>query len=509
MESDGRVEQARLWAKSGKLNEAILLYNKLIGENLREAQLYFERGRASQLAGAFAEAERDYRICLLLEPGHLRAREYLGQVVRRASPFVGASSDRISELPADDSFVYVVGSSYVRAFSSTTLFIPLWLGPANELSFINDQRAQKTRLHLLATIGRCDLRKPVLLVMGNNDPIMHADNLAGTKDAQARGELGSDREILEGAALRYIATIEDILLQYPAIKLFVLGGCLMFSAEHNKYIRLSNLVLEAECRRLNIPFIDFNGELADPGTGNLRVDCASHPEDTHLSKKASLDLISSALRRLGCLPHDTLPFEWSFLWRAPLSEEFSVSIWGEPHTGSGNLVHSQTVAFSHVVERALHVLLGTVALHGEPTAKVLVPYCREGFVPLSFPIGSVASVTGLDEDAASIATARRLAHFFRRPDVSFEPVDRGASFASAVQSYDYVFAALRDDVSCDPRTVLDELLSVCRHTVMLLSTYDWSKDTETPPSGRMVMSLADAATRSPWKSGTLLLQRAC
>ena len=496
-----RLAEARQAMRLGNLQAAADAYGPLLAEAPNIAELHFERGVIAQLGRAPQVAEQDYRNCLRLDPAHLRARENLGQLFRNTFPPPGfARSDRAAS--QDAPFVYVVGSSYVRSFSSTTLFLPLWLGPANELSFINDEAAARTQAHLLATIARCDRRNPVLLVMGNNDPIVHADNLLKTKDLQATGALGSHAEIVEAAALRYMAAIQALLEAYPDLTLWVLGACLMFSAEHNEYVRMTNSVLRAQCDRLGIPFFDLNDRLTDPATGNLRVELASHPTDTHLSKQTSVELVGNALRERGLLPAEPLPFEWSFLWQTPITDRFQVRIWGEPHTGPSNLVHSKTVAFNHVVERALHVLLGSFCLDVPSRPSVLVPYCHEGLVPLTMP--NMLRVTGLDDDPASILMARRLAHYFGRNNAAFYP--RGEKLLrETIGRHDFVFVALRDEVVENPSAFIEELMDVCGHTLIVLSTVDWSSLPSTP--SRMILPMKDATTRPPWDAATILIQR--
>ena len=224
---DDRVAEARQHCRAGNLQAAMDLYSSLLAESPRRADLYFERGVVAQLGQAPAVAERDFRVCLGLEPGHFRAREHLGEIRRRMEPFVGSRAEPQHSEP----FIYAVGSSYIRAFSSTTLFLPLWLGPANDLSFISGDRAARTQAHLFAAIDRCDLRNPVMLVMGNNDAIMHANNLAGTKDPQPDGTAARHCDVLEAGALRYVAAIENMLRRYPGIELLVTGGFLAFSPE--------------------------------------------------------------------------------------------------------------------------------------------------------------------------------------------------------------------------------------------------------------------------------------
>ena len=505
---DDRVRDARMAMKMGNLQGAMDAYNTLIGEQPQAPQLYFERGLVAHLGQAGQLAERDYRTALSLDPTHLKARENLGHIARKVMPFVGPTQASRSG-STDDPFVYVVGSSYVRSFSASTLFLPLWLGPANELSFLNDERAARTTAHLFATLDRCDLRNPVLLVMGNNDPINHADNLLGTKDLQAKGELGSHAEVVEAAAMRYAAAIEAILGRYPGIRLLVLGGCVMFARENTEYARISNRALAAQCKKLGVNFIDINDDLVDPENGLLRVDRASYHDNAHLSKGASVELVGKALTQLGLLPTGVLPFEWSFLWQAPLSPDFVVRIWGEPHTGPSNLVHSRTVAFNHVIERALHVLLGTLAIDvGSSRPSVLVPYCREGFVPLSLPIAGVSRVTGLDPDEASVVMARRLADYFGRAEIEFRRFEKGVGFSAGVEPHDYVFVALRGDEGVgDGVALLDECSGVGRKGVIVLSTLDWSSLAAPSAGSRLIFPVADATTRPPWDAGTILIQQ--
>ncbi len=504
---DERLRDARMALKTGNLQAAMAGYNGLLAEQPQAAPLLFERGLVAHLGGAADLAVHDYRLCLAAEPAHLKARENLGQIARRTRPFVGPPGPRPRPATDDGAFVYAVGSSYVRSFSSSTVFLPLWLGPANELTFITDEGAARTAAHLTATLDRCDPLRPVLLVMGNNDPIVHADNLAGTKDRQAAGELGSHAEVIGEAARRYVQVLETLLERYPGIALYVLGACVMFSTEHNEFVRMTNRVLGVECARLGIPFFDINDDLTDPVTGTLRVDRASAPDNTHLSKEASVELVGAALEERGLLPAGALPFEWSFLWQAPLTPPFVVRIWGEPHTGPSNLVHSRTVAFNHVLERALHVLLGTLAL--EPPAarpSVLVPACREGLVPLSLPVDGLGQITGVDSDPAAVLTARRLADYFGRPEIAFRLQPPDVPLRDVAESHDYVFLALRDPSADDPRAILAQALSVSTKTVIILSTLDWST-LEPPVSGtRMIFSVADATTRPPWNAGTILIE---
>jgi hypothetical protein len=510
---DDRLREARLAMKTGQLQKAVEAYNDLLTAQPNDAQLVFERGLVAQLGNAVQLAVNDYRYALQLDPTHVRARENLGQIARRTTANVGPPHSVADAGVETHPFISAVGASHIRSFSSTTLFLPLWLGPGNELSFLTDDRAARTQAHLLAAIARCDLRNPVMLVLGENDPFVHTGDYFGLKALQAKGELGTDEDIIHQAALRYVATLEAIQAQFPEIKLVVLAGVITFAPDKTALIRLSNRVLEEHCRRLGVVFVDVNDELADPETGMLLPQHSSNPEDgdhgdPHLAKQTVVDVMRKALPAHGLMPTEPMPFEWSFLWQAMLSADFVVRIWGEPHTGPSNLVHSRTVAFNHVLERALHVLLGTLALHpGPSTPSVLVPYCREGFVPLSLPVGGIAHATGLDPDEASIVMARRLAAFFGRPDIAFNRMLANKPLREIVPPHDYVFVALRDEEIPSPQAFLDDLFSVCNRSLVILSTLDWSG--LGPPSGqsRMIFPTADAVTRPPWNAGTILIER--
>jgi hypothetical protein len=505
MTSEERLQAARVALKTGNLQAAMDGFNILLAEGAHP-QLFFERGLVAHLGGAAQAALNDYRSCLALDPGHLKARENIGQILRRTQPFVGPSAN--AQVAGDDQFVYAVGASHVRSFSSTTSFLPLWLGPANDVCFVTPDRAVRTEAHLIAAIERCDLRNPVLLVMGDNDLAAHFADLVGTKKLQAAGELGSDAEILQHGAQRYLATIETIRNRFPGIRLVVLGGFVNFSSEQSELIRAVNVTLAEGCARIGVEFVDYNDQLADPETGTLRADVASHADNSHLSKETVVRVIGRDLSQRGLLPPEPMPFEWSFLWQAPLPPAFVIRIWGEPHTGANNLVHSRTVAFNHVTERALHVLLGTLALHdGTSPPSVLVPYAREGLVPLSLPIGHLAQVTGVSADAAEVATARRLAAYFGRPDLDFRRIERPDAYVLDVEPHDYVFVALRDEPVDDPQGFLDGLLAACRHSVVVLSTIDWSSLEPVPAGARHIFPIADGATRPPWDKGTILIQR--
>ena len=91
--------------------------------------------------------------------------------------------------------------------------------------------------------------------------------------------------------------------------------------------------------------------------------------------------------------------------------------------------------------------------------------------------------------------------------MSFRVLSESQALASAVEPHDYVFVALQDERIDDVRTFVEDLQRVCRRTLIILSTLDWSDLGEPAGYRRSINPIADAVTQPPWDTGTILIQQ--
>lgn len=454
--------------REGKVDEALLTCDLLLQANAQNAFAHGVKGQILQRKGDVVEAMQSYLAAVTFDPDKHDARENLGGLLRRAFPVV--MPPLAEGLGDDPEFIYVLGSSYARSFSLGTLYLPFMMGTSFTLSFLSDELAEASRKQIFAHLDRVDLRNPVLFAFFESNSLTHAQNKAGTKTLQTEGVLGSSEDLIIAGARRYGEFLGDVAVCYPGIKAFILNACPQLNDEQSAYVKLTNPILKQRCAEEGFLFVDIWDQLIDPETDFIREEFCTAPGDVHLSKD-SVSFVTNFLRDHGVLPSDNGDFTWSHMIRFQIGEGEVSRVWTEPHAGPENLVFSRLVAFNAVVERAVSHLVATLPMDGR--ARVLVPNCREGYVPLAISPNLASTITAMDPSAERIKIARRLAHFTGRDDIEWRVGDT----APDVEPFDFTFVVLHDDNPiADIPEFLSALLRRCKRQMFIVSTRDWESE---------------------------------
>jgi hypothetical protein len=221
--------------------------------------------------------------------------------------------------------------------------------------------------------------------------------------------------------------------------------------------------------------------------------------------KESTSFVTNFLRDHGVLPPDNGDFTWSHMIRFQIGEGDVSRVWSEPHAGPENLVFSRLVAVNSVVERAVSHLVATLPRDG--SANVLVPNCREGYVPLAIPPRLASAITAMDPSGERIKIARRLAHFTGRVDIEWREGDT----APDVELFDFTFVVLHDDDEiADIPEFLSALLRRCKRQMFVVSTQNWESEGVSWLQGGEEASMLDFSAghlEGPWGAANLLIVR--
>lgn len=487
--------------REGKVDEALQTCDLLLQADAQNAFAHGVRGQIFQRKGDVVKAMQSYLAAVTLDPDQHDARENLGGLIQRTFPLVMPPS--ATDLGDDPEFIYVMGSSYARSFSLGTLYLPFMMGTSFTLSFLSPELAKASRNHIFAHLDRVDLRNPVLFAFFESNSLTHAQNKAGTKTLQTEGVLGSSEDLIIAGAHRYGEFLGAVAARYPGIKAFILNACPQLNDEQSAYVKLTNPILKQCCEEEGFLFVDIWDQLADPETEFIREELCTAPGNVHLSKD-STSFVTNFLRDHGVLPSDNGDFTWSHMIRFQIGEGEVSRVWTEPHAGPENLIFSRLVAFNAVMERAVSHLLATLPMDG--SARVSVPNCREGYVPLAISPHLASTITAADPSHERIKMARRLAHFAGRDDIGWRVGDA----ASDVEPFDFTFVVLHDDDAiADIPEFLSALLQRCTRQMFVVSTQDWASQDVSWVQGAQA-SMLDLSARhleGPWAAANLLIIR--
>lgn len=504
LSADDALKLAQSNARAGQFAEADRIYAILTQHFPGNALLHHERGRVAQRASNHQQALEHYAQAARLDRTLHAARESLGTLLHRHLPQVQPPTPATLDDEPDDAFVYVVSSSHARSFGYSFRFLPFMLGSGNKVCFVTEAHAERTRRRVLAHLDRLDLRFPVVLALGNSDPITHAANFEKTKDMQRAGLLGSDEEILTAAANRHGALLAEIVERYPGIRLFVLNGYPMIDPEQNGYLPLTSAIVRAWCDRLGLYFCDANDKLRDRNTGLLHKDWLCAPGDDHLSKTATR-FVEEKLLSDAKIHGPSRDFEWTSLMRFNLDADVESRLWTEPHLGADNITHSRMIQFGHLAERATAFVCADLHLQSRP-GRLLVVNGREGFVPFTMPVGLAAAITSADPSADHVRMGRRIAHFVRRSDITFRQADLGS--LSAADRHDDVFAILDATDAPDAQSEqLSRLRTLASRTLFVLSERAWSADALARHADLQpeILPLGESSRSEQWRAANLLV----
>lgn len=490
--------------REGKVDEALQTCDLLLQADAQNAFAHGIRGQIYQRKGDLIKAMQSYLAAVTIDPDQHDARERFGGLIQRVFPIVMPPS--AEGLGDDPEFIYVLGSSYARSFSLGTLYLPIMMGTSFVLSFLSPELAEASRKHIFAHLDRVDLRNPVLFAFFESNSLTHAQNKAGTKTLQAEGVLGSSEDLIIAGAHRYGDFLGDVAARYPGIKALILNACPQLNEEQSEYVRLTNPILRQKCRENRFLYVDIWDQLVDSETGFIREERCTAPGNVHLSKE-SASLVTDFLRGHGALPSGDGDFTWSHMMRFSIGDGNDTLLWTEPHAGPENLVFSRLIAFNSTLQRAVAYFLASLPIDG--TARLLIPDCREGYVPLSIPPQLASAITAVDTSAERISMARRIAHFVGRGDIDWRVGDAAAA-ASEGESSDFAFVVLHEDDSFDDLpTYLGGLFGRCEREMHVLSTRDWTADGVAWAQGApaAILDLSNRHFEGPWSKANLLIVR--
>ena len=370
-------ERLKRFLRDGRIDEALDACDHAIAHTPNDTFAHTAKAQILQRKGEAIKAIQSYDTALAIDGDLHEARELLGGLLCRTFPVTAPPSSA----PMADSppFVYVLGSSYARSFSTGTLYLPLMLGTSFNLSFLTNELAARSAAHINAHLDRVDRRHPALFAFFESNALTHHQNGAGTQDLQRAGKLGPSDEVIVAGAHRYGGFLKTTVGRYPGLRLLALNACPQLVPEQQRYVELTNPILRRYCDELGVLYVDVWREFLDPATGFIREDVCTHPGNVHPSK-AAISIVTEFLRARNVLPAEDNEFAWSHMMRFQIGPGAVTRLWTEPHAGAENLVNSRLVAFNSILERAIAHFIGSLPRDGR--ARVLVPHCREG-MPLS------------------------------------------------------------------------------------------------------------------------------
>jgi hypothetical protein len=436
-----------------------------------------------------------------VHPLRLDILEVLGKYTRSTQPVVGPPTNDSSPPanPADSEFVTIVGSSYVRSFASGTRFLPLMVGPGRATSFVTQERAAITQRMTLNNIARVDPRSLVMLVYGNADAINHLRDDYGTWTAVENGIIPSHAALMTAAAERYCGMISEIRRRH-ALNLVVCCAFPMLDPRYMPLVETFNATVRAFGKHAGIPVLDVTAPLKDPITGCLKPEMCSAEGNDHLGH-GLVSLVEQGLKDLGILPKQSHVFSWDYMFRFAVDPEVETRIWSEPYIGAGNILHSRKIMFTQIVERAMHMFIGALAIW---PGTVLVINGKEGFVPLELAPAQASKVTSVDSMEKSLM-GRRIARFAGRGNVDFiaQPL---VNIAADGASYDYAFMIVHqtdDGEAC--AALLPALAAKIKRGVFILTALDWEARVTAMTGSHNVVSvgLANRLVTGYWAGAKL------
>jgi hypothetical protein len=400
-------------SESNPLNRNCLAALKNPDSDLAYVNLF----RAANRSGDAALARRALDGMLVCGEFLGRTHELFGAAVLRAFPNVGRINQSIDSATAASGIqpVFVLGSSHARSFADGMSFIPFMMGSANDVCFLSNAHADRTRRVVEAHLDRIDSEAQVLLVLSNSDCITLDTEIEDAIEEEIRGDAVARDRVLADGARRYGEMLCDLVQQYPRIRFSVLDATPMVTQRGCRLAVITNRVIDPICKSINVPFVQVFDELLDRKTGILNIEYSVAPNDEHLSKRA-IAVLREALSQEIELP-EAGEFTWGALFRFSLSRDIETRIWSEPYIGPENVVHSKNVARGVILEKIARLISTLARITNSET--VCIQNCGEGALALILPAAKFRKITACDPDKARLAMARHLARFARRSEVCF------------------------------------------------------------------------------------------
>ena len=436
---------------------------------------------------------------LKLFEGDLLLNRLIGRLDRQSKAFLGSPASMGSAHDDTENLyqrITVIGPSLVRAIGGGESYLPLMIGAGKITTSLTPDLAAATERKVRLNLERVDRRFPVLLVLGNSDPMVHVRNDFGTWDL-AQPTSGHE-SVMKVSAERITQMVARCRADFGLDVIFCLAFP-MVDGVKTHYVNIINKYFKLECERLSIPYIDLTSYLADPATGNLKADMSSVPGDDHIGSDLA-DCITQELQVLVPQPISQDGFTWNELFRFKLNGDDETRIWSEPYIGPTNAIHSGRVLFAQLIENVGTLISGIIATRSE--ANTILWNAGQGSLAFEIPFG-VTRIYAYSADAAATRMARRIAHFSGRSDIEFETIGE-SSISDCANSRSICVLIADEGISQSTRS--DFIRSSFAKGATDVVIFDNGDIMSTKPAGNVkvsVLPLHNRFLRGYWSTATL------
>lgn len=336
--------------------------------------------------------------------------------------------------------VYIVGSSFVRAFGLSPRLIPVFIGKAINCNAVTDEAFDAMRQKYAKALARlppgCQLILPVgidasLLVLPQGRFMKKLAAVLKAMPPEQRFEAVSPG--IESIANRYA----QLCLEARRIsdRIFVVLAPPTIDQWGNRLTRSLNDHIVSALAPTDIKVIDLWNAFTSSVSGLLDTDRFGLPtilDDFHYNEDGARLILDAALQAGLCLdePERQRPFEWThvFTMEAGLDEPFR--IWCEPAVSAHNALTSGKIAASYVADRFAEILTGYCLKSGIQEIGWLNTH--DGYLPFSMPAEVVERHSLFECEPSDIHLIDTLVDFTRRYDVTARPIIDAVSWTPDV-----------------------------------------------------------------------------
>lgn len=321
---------------------------------------------------------------------------------------------------ATDEFVNLLGTSYVRSFGGSPVFLPIFLGMGPTTLLLTEDEAQVTRRKFREHLKRLDTTRNTVLVVGG-DPYYHAVRLRDANAPRPDGPTAEDLNLMDKVAERHAGILADARAQLTG-RVGLLATTPTPSQFVNALSRRLNAALAPVAQQAGVDLFDWWDEWADPATGLLREDYGAnaYSGDIHFSI-ATTPIFLRLLKAAGYISPDaseTCDFDWTHVFECNLDPSERTRIWCEPSVTPKNAVQSHKVAAAHLNGTVAD--LTTLLLAERQDQTLLVINVRDGFLPVAIPAQVHVGCLAITDTPQNHQVAQQVLDFFGRPDVRLE-----------------------------------------------------------------------------------------
>ncbi len=321
----------------------------------------------------------------------------------------------------NDYYINVLGDSHTRSFCYNTFFFPICIGAGIDTCFLTKEKKNKTYAKLYESIKRLDLRKPIMLVLGEPDIRHHLENRFNTHQLY---KSYSNEEVIKKAALNYVDVIKKIKSEFD-FKLIIYNSVPTERLNHNKLARLYNNVLEQYCLKAQDTFfINIWDDLIDKKSGIVKNYYKA--DFVHLNEKVDKIVIAKikSLLKGALFESHYSKYFWNYFYKYTINGN-TIGIWGDIPARELIIAKGEKKKRfdkSKAVYWNVFYFLLYLRMHYLASSKkmiYLVDNAREGYINHILAGFSITNVKNIEKNEDNIQASNRLNFFLRKRKIEY------------------------------------------------------------------------------------------